>query len=254
MSEALLDALLARRGLICAVGAGGKKTTLGRLFKAHPGRVALTATCHTMPFPDDLDATVVTGPQGAVEAAVLGAAERTGRLAFAGPPVKKGRLSPLDPQLVARLHAEGDFDATLVKADGARTRSIKAPGDGEPNLPADTDTVIFVVSAAALGRPLDDRIAHRPERLATVTGAVAGEPLECRHLAALLSSPQAAGKNLGNARLVGLVNQVDDAERRTQAVQIAEQALAAGGPLDRVVLTCMRSADPVLEVFHRAPV
>lgn len=254
MTESLLDALLARRGLVCAVGAGGKKTTLGRLFRSHPGRVALTATCHTMPFPDDLDATVVTGPQDAVAAAVRAAATRTGRLAFAGPPAKKGRLSPLDPELVARLHTDGDFDVTLVKADGARTRSIKAPGDGEPNLPPGTDTVIFVVSAAALGRPLDDRVAHRPERLAAVTGAVPGEPLQCRHLAALLASPEGAGRQLGNARLVGLINQVDDPQRQALAAQVAELALASGGGLDRVVLACMRAEEPVLQVFHRAPV
>ena len=31
----LLDLLAARHGLVCAVGAGGKKTTLYRLVEAH---------------------------------------------------------------------------------------------------------------------------------------------------------------------------------------------------------------------------
>ena len=42
----LLDLLAARTGLVCAVGAGGKKSTLYRLAEAHrlagTGRVGLT--------------------------------------------------------------------------------------------------------------------------------------------------------------------------------------------------------------------
>ena len=37
----LLDVLEARAGIVCAVGAGGKKTTLYRLADLHPGRVGL---------------------------------------------------------------------------------------------------------------------------------------------------------------------------------------------------------------------
>ena len=40
----LLDALEAHSGLVCFVGAGGKKTILYRLGAAHPGRVGITAT------------------------------------------------------------------------------------------------------------------------------------------------------------------------------------------------------------------
>ena len=42
--ESLLDLLGARSGIVCAVGAGGKKTVLQHLAAAHPGRVAMTAT------------------------------------------------------------------------------------------------------------------------------------------------------------------------------------------------------------------
>ncbi len=38
----LLDLLDARAGIVCAVGAGGKKSLLRHLATAHPGRVAIT--------------------------------------------------------------------------------------------------------------------------------------------------------------------------------------------------------------------
>ena len=52
----LVDALEARSGLVCFVGAGGKKTILYRLGAAHPGRVGITATVHISFFPKALDA------------------------------------------------------------------------------------------------------------------------------------------------------------------------------------------------------
>ena len=42
--SALLDLLDASTGVVCAVGAGGKKTLLNHLATTHPGRVALTTT------------------------------------------------------------------------------------------------------------------------------------------------------------------------------------------------------------------
>ena len=51
----LLDALGARRGMVCAVGAGGKKSTLYRLAEAHRAvgspSVALTTTVMAAPPP-----------------------------------------------------------------------------------------------------------------------------------------------------------------------------------------------------------
>ena len=59
VAEQLIDALHARTGLVCAVGAGGKKTTLYRLATSHPGRVALTSTVFIPPFPKDLPMSVI---------------------------------------------------------------------------------------------------------------------------------------------------------------------------------------------------
>ncbi|HEU0196892.1 MAG TPA: selenium cofactor biosynthesis protein YqeC, partial [Nevskiaceae bacterium] len=138
----LLDALCARRGIVCAVGAGGKKTTLYRLLRTHPGRVACTATVFTQVYPPDLPAHQVVAAPADVVAAVLVAAPVHAKLAFACPSSKPQRNAGLTPEQVAECHARGGFDVTLVKADGARMRPLKAPSEREPNLVSGTTTVL----------------------------------------------------------------------------------------------------------------
>ena len=50
----LIDLLEARDGVVCATGAGGKKSVLYQLIREHPGRVALTATVPITGLPADL--------------------------------------------------------------------------------------------------------------------------------------------------------------------------------------------------------
>ena len=161
----LLDLLAARRGLVAAVGAGGKKSTLYRLAEAHrligSARVGLTCTVSWGAPPDGLvDARLVAAPER-LAAELPALAQRHRLLAYAQPSPKPGRLGGLPGALIGQLHDAGDFTVTLVKADGARMRWIKAPRDDEPVLPAGVATVLPVVSIRALGRPLEPTIAHR---------------------------------------------------------------------------------------------
>lgn len=172
-------------------------------------------------------------------------------VAFAGPSAKPGRLGGLAPEQVASLHARHDLTATLVKADGARMRLIKAPAEDEPILPPGTATVLPVVSARAIGRPLSPAIAHRPERLSRVTGAAAGETLAPIHLARLLVSATGALHRTGEATVVPIINMVDDQPARLAAREAARQALAMTRRFERVVLTAMTAGQPVVEVVGR---
>ena len=74
---ALIDALEAREGIVCAVGAGGKKSVLYQLAREHPGRFALTATVHVTEFPDDLPVEQVIGEDAVMEDAVLSSTSRS---------------------------------------------------------------------------------------------------------------------------------------------------------------------------------
>lgn len=244
----LLDALEARRGLVCFVGAGGKKTTFYRLAAEHPGRVGITATVHIPFFPKSIDAHPLIAEEGALLPALLEESGHHQKVIFACPSDKHGRYAGIATTLVSAAHARAGFDVTLVKADGARSRWIKAPNQDEPRVPPDADTVICVVSAQAIGQSLTDRIAHRVERIEAICGVRAGEPIGADHIAHLLASEQGGLRGVGAARVIPVINMVDDEERLRLARRAAEHALAATERFDRVVLTSMRRDSPVVEV------
>ncbi len=249
-SQDLATALGISGGIVCAVGAGGKKSLLYALAREATGRVGLTATVMTLGFPRRLAARVFIDDEPALQRA-LARPGQAGLFAYARPSDKRGRLSGLAPGAVAAIHAGGGFDLTLVKADGARMRGIKAPKPGEPVLPASTTSVLPVVSAAVIGQPLDERVAHRPERLGELVGAAQGEALTAEHIARLLIARDGALQATEGRQVVPVINQVDDAERRALAGTAARTALERSDRFDRVALTCLRRDDPLVELVCR---
>jgi probable selenium-dependent hydroxylase accessory protein YqeC len=170
-------------------------------------------------------------------------------IAYAQPPPKPGRLGGVPPEVLARLHQEAGFDVTLIKADGARMRWIKAPAAGEPVLPPEAATVLALVSARIFGQPLSAAVAHRPEQLAAVIGTGPGERVTPEHVARLLTSERGALQGVGGATVVAIINMVDDDDRRAAARAAARQVLATSDRLARVVLTRMTAMDPLVEVI-----
>ncbi len=253
MSERLLELLGADRGIVCAVGAGGKKTTLYALAAVHPGRVAVTATVFMTAFSRRLGAWRLITEDPDLPATVAAAGGHR-RVAYARPSEKPGRVAGVPPEVIGDCHRHGAFDLTLVKADGARMRAIKAPAPDEPVIPDTATTVLCIVSAAAIGEPLDERIAHRPERIAAVTGLEAGDPITPAAVGRLLSADNGGLQGIPeHARVIAVINAVDDADRRAAAREAGRAALEHGSPrIERVVLTCHRDGDdPVIEAIER---
>ena len=249
----LLDLLCARSGLVAAVGAGGKKSTLVQLVRAHRGSVALTHTVHSRPAPQQLGLHEVLAT-GASLSERLEAAPLPRRVAYGAPSDKPDRLAGIAPATVADLHARFAFDATYVKADGARMRWLKAPRIGEPVLPPGCDTVLALTSAQVIGRPLGDAVVHRVAHVADVTGAQPGELLTPDHLARLYLSADGLLRDVGAATVVPIMNMVDDDHLRALARRVAEQVLDRGaGQYDRFVLARMNDPDqPVVETLWRS--
>lgn len=252
MSDALIDALGARAGIVCAVGAGGKKSTLYRVLDTHPGRVGLTATAMTTPPPSRYLDTRLFDDAAALVQTVPRAAATHRRVGFACPSEKSGRCAGLPPTRVAEIHEAAGFEVTLVKADGARMRGIKAPRSDEPLIVPGTRTVIFVVSAAVIGQPLNERIAHRVPELTQLLGLTPGDTVSAEHVGHLLSDPAGAAQHIGQATLIGLINQVDGDAQRTLARQAARQAMAGARPPARVVLSAMTASEPLVDVVESA--
>ncbi|MEX2481845.1 MAG: selenium cofactor biosynthesis protein YqeC [Gammaproteobacteria bacterium] len=238
-------ALGAERGVVCLVGAGGKKSTMYALAAGCAGRVALSSTSHMYRYAgSSVDQVIEVGdylPRAAATARVV---------AYCGPTDTPQRVGGLSEEQLAELAARREFDLMLIKADGARARLIKAPAAHEPLIPAWADTVIALVSARVLGRRLSDGIAHRPEQVAAVVDADLATPLTAVHLARLLSSVHGALKGVGAATVVPLINMVDDAALHEQAHTAARLALASTTRFERVVLGVMKEGR-VVEVVRR---
>ncbi|MFB6159633.1 MAG: selenium cofactor biosynthesis protein YqeC [Haloferacaceae archaeon] len=213
---------------VAVVGAGGKKTTLYALAAARD-RAVVTSTVRIPPFPDGVRGVVTDDPVGSL-----------------GPPYPLGlaavdegdRLQGYDPPAVDDLVAAHD-GPVLVKADGARTRLLKAPGENEPQIPATVDTVVPVASVRAVGEPLDGEVVHRPERVAAVTGRAPGEPLAVGDLVEVLASPAGALKGVpSGAAVVPLVNMADDDALAATAREVARGVLDRA-PVEQVVVARM---------------
>lgn len=250
MTTGLLDIFKAREGIVCFTGAGGKKTTMFRLAAEHPGRIGITTTAHIEYFPRKLPASRYVDEQQALLKAV--SSDHDSRvIAFATPSERRGRHAGISLDAVTDFRDQGRFDLMLVKSDGARSRLIKAPNENEPPIPDCADTVVPVVSAAAMGRRLAEKFAHRLDRLTAVTGIQPGEKLLPEHVSLLLASPEGSLKNTGRAQVVPLINMVDDDTREALARQAAELALEQTDRYDYIVLARMRDDDPIVDVICR---
>jgi len=244
----IVDALAARDGTTCVVGAGGKKTAMATLA-ARLDEAVVTATVRIPIFDDWVARVAVTDdPLAAVAAAdaddfPLGVVPERER---------EDRYRGYDPGTVAGLADAGH--PVLVKADGARMREFKAPDENEPQLPWSADTVVPVASARVVGDPLADETVHRVDRVAALTGLDPGDPIGPEDVARVLASPDGGRKSVPeSATVVPLVNKVDDDHLEGTAREIAEAVLTFTdeGEVPRVVLAELRADDPLVAVVER---
>jgi len=239
----VVDALSARQGTICVVGAGGKKTTMATLAERLDGAV-VTATVRIPLFDSWVERVVVTDdPVDAIETAK----ERP--LGVVPSRERPDRYRGYDPAIVDRF---ADVDApVIVKADGARMREFKSPDDREPQLPSTATTVIPVASVHVVGEPLDEERVHRVDRVAELTGLEPGEVIETADVATVIASEDGGLKDVPQgATVVPLLNKVDDAALAATARQVADEILDSAD-VPRAVLAEMRSEDPLVDVVER---
>ncbi|MBL1141891.1 MAG: putative selenium-dependent hydroxylase accessory protein YqeC [Proteobacteria bacterium] len=250
MTVDLLEIFNAHEGIVSCIGAGGKKTTMFHLAEAHTGRVGITATAHIEYFPKTLEATNYIGDENELFNAIK-KDNVSKRIAFAKPSERFGRRAGVSPTSIQKYKDVGNFDLLVVKADGARGHFVKAPADHEPAIAPCTDTVIPILSAKVIGLPLNDEIAHRVEQISKVTGLDEGDKIEVVHIARLLSSNEGALKNIGEAKVIPLINMVDDSELEKIASEAAYAALQLTDRFDKVVLAAMKKDQPIVNVIER---
>jgi molybdenum cofactor cytidylyltransferase len=116
----------------------------------------------------------------------------------------------------------------LVEADGSRQLALKAPASHEPAIPDFVDLVVVLAGLSALGQPLDETRAHRPDRFAALAETQLGEPITRQHLARVLAHPEGGLKNIpAGARRVALLNHVETDTLSATANRIAASLLSS---------------------------
>ena len=239
----VVKALGATEGVVCFVGAGGKKTTMYALA-SRIERAVVTATVRIPIFDDAVERVVVTDDPRAV-------IDRTTAWPLGVVPAQEraDRYLGYEPDTVAGL-AGSEADVILVKADGARMRRFKAPGEHEPQLPATATTVVPIVSAHVVGRPLDDERVHRVERVAAISGLEPGEEITPTAVGRVIASEAGGRKGVPDeATVIPLVNMVDDDRLEAVGREIATE-IHARTAVPRVVLARMTDPDPIVRVIE----
>ncbi len=227
----LLATLVPGGGVVALVGAGGKKSLMYALARASSGGVALTTTVRISPYDSRQVDAIVDIDTPAASAAGAGRV-----VAWQGALHRHGRLRGIPLQTLAALDLGAHFPLVLVKADGARGRLVKAPAAHEPVLPPASDHVLALCSVRAVGRPLDQRIAHRPEQVMALTGARPGQLFSAGHLGQLIARAWGPLIEAHGERFTAIINMVDDAGWQGIALDAAHVAMATHAGLSRVVL------------------
>lgn len=230
-------------GVVSVVGAGGKKTTLYNLAPALE-RAIVTATVRIPPFENRVAELAVTKDP-------IEAVRNVDRWPLGLVPARdadRERYLGYDTETIDAL-AETTDVPILIKADGARTRWLKAPDAEEPQIPTASDLVIPIASAKAVGKPLDSEFVHRPERVAALTGRSVGEEISVDDVVTVLSHDRGGLKSIPeDARVVPLINMVDDASLERTARDIAD-GLFEHPRIEHVVLARMNRGH-VVDIIH----
>jgi molybdenum cofactor cytidylyltransferase len=157
---------------------------------------------------------------------------------------EKGKLVGLQPELVGKLATVPLLDALIVEADGARGRSLKAPAPYEPPVPPATSILVPMMAVDALGQPLDERIAHRPELVVRLTGTSLGDLITPEIAAQVIAHPEGGLKNAPpSARVTPFINKV--ASSTLGAAQEVANHLISANSIDRVLLGAVAKPDPL---------
>jgi len=238
------------REVVAFVGAGGKTSAMFRLareLRADGATVVVTTTTKILLPASGSDLRVVVeADRSRLLAATVTAIEHGLLPVAARAAIPEGKLEGVPPEWIADLARLRGVTHVLVEADGAARRPITAPREGEPVIPGSATIVVPIVGVDALGH-LVSEVAHRPERVAALTGLAASDRLDARAIARVLLDPR--GNTSGapdGARIVPVVNKADDPQRLRAARELAAELRRAGAA--HVVIAALEAEHAVVEL------
>jgi probable selenium-dependent hydroxylase accessory protein YqeC len=247
LAAALLPLLPGGKGVIAFVGAGGKTSAMFRLVTALEGqgrRVLITTTTHLLdprgePSRPAFDLVLRPDMEAPGASASLPEARAGLTVLLSRAAEPPGKMKGIHPSWIPALRTH--WDLVLVEADGSKRLPVKAPAPHEPVIPPGTDLVVGVVGMDCLGRPMDDRTVHRPERFGAITGCPAGAPILWEHLVVLAGHPEGLFKQAPGARVL-LFNKADRAQAIPSKAQLEDL------PANLILVATLEPMEAVLDI------
>jgi molybdenum cofactor cytidylyltransferase len=251
----LADALgLKDDDVVAVVGGGGKTTAMFRLAREtveRGGRAITTTTTRIFAAQIALAPAHVPAAEATRDRVLAALAAHGHVLVIGATNPGTGKADGVSLDLFRCLRAWCPGVCILNEADGSRMLPFKAPAEHEPVIPEETTLVVPVVGADVFGQPLDADHVHRPELVSALAGVPAGTSITPEIVARVIGHPRGGLKEMpAGARVVVLINKVESLPDRAPARETAERLLREP-VIQSVLLTTLRGAEPVLEVFTR---
>lgn len=242
--------------VIAFVGAGGKTTAMFRLAEelvTQGKRVVVTTTTklgadqvemqHAASLRYDASTDFVMRVREALRA--------SSQALIVGDDLPDTKIAGVPREFIDELAASNIADAILYEADGARMLPFKAPASHEPVVANSTTLHVPVIGINVLGAPLDDAHVHHPEIVARLAGAQRGDAVTPLIAARVLAHPDGGVKNKPkSARVIALINQVEDDVQLNSAREIAHLLLGYNS-IDAVAIGAVKTAEPICETHRR---
>jgi probable selenium-dependent hydroxylase accessory protein YqeC len=223
----LVETLGLHRDLrLATIGGGGKMSlllALGTEWAAAGGRPLLLPTTRIADHAE-------RGVHGVRTVALPAARTAWPPLSFLGGELlvvgrrgaRPNKLESIHPDEISLLVEQSKADLVLIKADGARGRSLKAHDNEEPVVPLDAGLVVAVAGIDAWGMELGPEHVHHDELFAERWGMEPGSRIEDDAFYAALADPAGYRASLpSSARYVVFLNQVDRPVRVAVAQRLA---------------------------------
>jgi probable selenium-dependent hydroxylase accessory protein YqeC len=230
---------LKERAFISLVGAGGKSTLFKRLAEElvlKKKQIILTTTTHM--FSWQLAPFVKKGRliEGHNEESVresikkyFSLESKGGKLAVIEEKIEDNgeeKVSGSPPEWLDKWWEESIGDFTLVEADGAAGRPVKAPASHEPVIPLSTTDLVGVIGIDALGLSLLEENVFRSEIFSRLTGLNLGEKIGAEALAFLICHPEGLFKEVPpGCRRHLFINKAEDSEDLKMAEELTFEVL-----------------------------
>ena len=214
MVNETLFPFLAQKGHVVSLVGGGGKTTLLYAMAAYCAckgwRVLVMTTTHILQPP---------GGVWAQSDAERDSLWNRGQYVVAGTAAPGGKLTAPEKEQMERWMQLADI--VLIEADGAKHMPCKAPAAHEPVLLPQSDIMLAVAGASALGRPIKE-VCFRPELAEKLLGVSCAAVLTPELLAKLLANENGGRRSVCGRSFYAVLNQTDNPERLLSAKRTAE--------------------------------